>query len=108
MSEQNDTRAAPAHSVGERKSFVQRLISIKPSDLVALFFMCVLAGLVLAAFQIDPARLWVDFFGTLADAWERFFEIIGDSFRWAIQYFFLGAVLVIPIWLVWRLIKASR
>jgi len=100
MSEETNTTA--------RKSFVQRLVSIKPSDLIALFFLCVLAGLVLAVFQVDPRELWVDFFATVGDAWQEFFRIIFDSFGWAVQYFFLGAVLVIPIWIVWRLLKAMQ
>lgn len=89
-----------------KKSFVKRLLSIKPSDLIAVFFLCVLAGLVLAVFNVDPATLWVDFFGAVGEAWQRFFEILADSLGWAVQYFFLGAVLVIPIWIVWRVIKA--
>ena len=100
MSEEQNTPA--------RKTFVQRLVSIKPSDLIALFFLCVLAGLVLAVFQVDPRELWVDFFATVGEAWREFFRIIFDSLDWAIQYFFLGAVLVIPIWIVWRVLKAMR
>ena len=90
-----------------KKSFMQRLLAIKPSDLIAVFFLCVLAGLVLAVFNVDPATLWVDFFGAVGEAWQRFFEILADSLGWAVQYFFLGAVLVIPIWIAWRIIKAA-
>lgn len=88
------------------RSFLQRLLAVRPSDLVILFFLCVLVGMVLALLNVDPARLWVDFFGAVADAWTSFFENIGDALGWALQYFFLGAVIIIPIWLVWRLIKA--
>ncbi len=101
-------QAASQTETGEKRPFWRRLVSVRASDLIALFFLCVLAGLVLAVLNVDPGELWVDFFGTLADAWERFFRIIGDSFSWAVRYFFLGAVLVIPIWIVWRLIKAMR
>lgn len=92
----------------ERKSFVQRLVSIKPSDLIALFFLCVLAGLVLAVLNVDPATLWVDFFGAVGQAWREFFSILAESIGWATQYFFLGAVLVIPLWIAWRVIKALQ
>ena len=103
----NQTRSpAPEGETRSKKSFVQRLVSIKPSDLIAVFFLCVLAGLMLAVFNVDPATLWVDFFGAVGEAWQRFFEILADSLGWAVQYFFLGAVLVIPIWIVWRVIKA--
>lgn len=103
-----DNQTPPRESAPKtKKTFVQRLLSIKPSDLIAIFFLCVLAGLILAVFNVDPATLWVDFFGAVGEAWQRFFEIIADSLGWAVQYFFLGAVLVIPIWIVWRVIRAA-
>jgi hypothetical protein len=89
-----------------RKSFVQRLLAVRPGDLVIIFFLCVIVGMLLALLNVDPARLWVDFFGAVADAWTSFFENIGDALGWALQYFFLGAVIIIPIWVVWRIIKA--
>lgn len=90
-----------------RQTFIQRLVAVRVRDLVWLFFMCVVAGLVLALFNIDPAELWVDFFGTLARAWDRFFIIISDSVVWSLRYFLLGAVLVVPLWIIWRLITAA-
>lgn len=100
MESSENTTATP------RRSIAQRLLSVRPSDLVILVFLCVLVGLVLAVFNVDPARLWVDFFGAVADAWSEFFHTLGSSVRWAIQYFFLGAVIVIPIWLAVHLIRA--
>jgi ABC-type sulfate transport system permease subunit len=91
-----------------KRSFRERLLSVRPSDIVTLVILCVVAGLVLAALRVDPAELWVDFFGTLAAAWDRFFDIIADSARHAINYFLLGAILVVPIWIVWRLIRALQ
>ena len=105
MSE-NDT--APAREQRpKKKSFFARLVSIRPSDLIGVIVLCVIIGLVLAVFNVDPANLWVDFFDALGEAWQRFFEIIADSIGWAVQYFFLGAVIVVPIWIVYRLIKAA-
>lgn len=103
MTTNGETRTEPP----AKKSFLARLISITPGQLLAVFFLCVLAGLILAVFNVDPATLWVDFFGAVGEAWQRFFEIIADSLGWAVQYFFLGAVLVIPIWIVWRVIRAA-
>jgi len=81
-------------------------LNVRPSDLVILVALCVIVGLVLAVFQVDPADLWVDFFGAVAEAWTEFFSTLGASVRWALQYFFLGAVIVIPIWLAIHLIRA--
>lgn len=88
------------------RSFFQRMLAVRPSDLVIVFFLCVLVGMILAVLNVDPARLWVDFFGAVADAWSSFFDNLGDALGWALQYFFLGAVIIIPIWLVLRIIKA--
>jgi hypothetical protein len=88
------------------KSFLQRLLSVRPGDLVIIFFLCVIVGMLLALLNVDPARLWVDFFGAVADAWTSFFENVGDALGWALQYFFLGAVIIIPIWIAWRLVRA--
>jgi hypothetical protein len=88
------------------RSFWRRLAAIRPNDIVLLLVLCVFVGLVLAVFNVDPATLWVDFFGAVAEAWSSFFHAIGSWLRWALQYFFLGAVIVLPIWLVWHILKA--
>ena len=90
----------------ERKSFAQRLLRITASDVVRLIFLCVLVGFILAAFHIDPGRLWIDFFGTLGEAWGRFLTFITGSAGWAVQYFLLGAIIVVPIWLLVRFFRA--
>lgn len=90
----------------ERRSFVQRLTKMSSADILRLVFLCVLAGFLLAALNVNPRDLWVDFFGTLAESWGRFVRFIADSAGWAIEYFLLGAVLVIPIWIVFRILRA--
>ena len=92
----------------EQTSFVQRLIKIAPGDLIRLFFLSVAVGIVLAAFNVNPRRLWVDFFGTITESWSRFLEVIAHSAAWAVDYFLLGAILVIPIWLVLRILSATK
>lgn len=90
-----------------KKTFVQRLLAVRVRDIIVLFVLCVIAGLVLALFNIDPAELWVDFFGTMVRAWDRFFLIVSDSLVWSLRYFLLGAVLVVPIWIIWRVVAAA-
>ena len=104
MSEPTNTAADAKPSAA--KSIVQRLAAVKPSDLIILFFLCVLVGMILAFLNVDPASLWVDFFGAVADAWRSFFENLGSAFSWALQYFFLGAVIIVPIWLLFHVIRA--
>lgn len=100
--------AAPTAAPAPRRGFLDRLVRISAGDLVRVFFVCVLVGLALAAFRIDPRSLWVDFFGTIGAVWRRFFETLGDSIAWAVEYFLLGAVIVIPIWILVRLLGAMR
>ena len=104
MSDPTDT--APDAKPSASRSILQRLAAVKPSDLIILFFLCVLVGMILAVLNVDPASLWVDFFGALADAWSTFFENIGSAISWALQYFFLGAVIIVPIWLLFHVIRA--
>jgi len=104
MTDHDTSTTRPA----ERSTFVQRLIRIGSTDLIRVAVLCVLAGFVLAAFHVNPRRLWVDFFGTIAESWGRFIDFLTHSVGWAIEYFLLGAVLVIPIWIVFRVLGALR
>lgn len=89
-----------------RQSVIHRILSVRFADLMVVVLLCVLVGLILAVFRVDPADLWVDFFQTVGEAWASFFDSIGASLRWALRYFFLGAVIVLPIWLAVHLIRA--
>ena len=93
------------NSTLQRRSFVQRLVRMSTADILRLVLLCVPAGFLLAALNVNPRDLWVDFFGTLAESWGRFIRFITESAGWAIEYFLLGAVLVIPIWIVFRILR---
>jgi len=103
MNQTPDAAPPPRRS----RSFWQRLAAVKPSDIVLLVVLCVVVGLILAAFNVDPAELWVDFFGAVGRAWSTFFDSIGSTLGWALCYLALGAVIVVPIWIVWRIITAA-
>jgi len=92
----------------EARSFAQRLLRFSSADILRLVFLCLIVGLILAAFNVDPAELWVDFFGTLADSIRELVETVLGSADRAIEYFLLGAVIVIPIWLVMRILGAMK
>ena len=104
----NDTRTEPAASERQPRSFLGRWMRITPGDILRLVLISVVVGLILAAFRVDPRRLWVDFFGTIVDAWREFIDISADLVTWGLDYFLLGAVLVIPIWLIVHTIRAMR
>jgi len=104
MSEPTDPQSAP--KAASSRPLIQRLMAIKPSDLVIIVLLCVLVGMILAFLDVNPADLWVDFFGAVTEAWQRFFENLGSALGWALQYFFLGAVIIVPIWLLFHVLRA--
>ena len=108
MTDTSETQRSEKPAAPVKRGFVQRLLAVRPSDIATLVILCIVAGLVLAALRVDPAGLWVDFFWPLAAAWGRRSTIIASSAEYALRYVLLGAVLVVPIWLVWRLIRARR
>jgi hypothetical protein len=67
-----------------------------------LVLLSILIGVVLSTFGFDPWNI-VDSIRRLVRAiWEMGF----DAIRWLWRYFLLGAVLVVPIWLILRLIRS--
>jgi hypothetical protein len=69
-----------------------------------LILLSILVGVLLAALGLDPLDI-IDSMRRLAlHIWNMGF----DAVRWVWQYFLLGAVIVIPIWFLVRLIKAPR
>lgn len=94
----------PPEGSRRRKGFWSRMFEVSPGGVLRLLIACLVVGLVLAALDVDPARIWSDFFGTLQDAWDRIWSL-GS---WAVNYLFLGAVLVVPIFLVARIFAAMK
>ena len=72
--------------------------------LVRLALLCVLVGIILHAMGFDP--------GNIIDSIRRMFQAIWDmgfdAVRWLWRYFLLGAIVVIPIWLIVRLARVPR
>ena len=72
--------------------------------LFKLILVSILIGVVLSALGIDPWNIVDSAKRLIRTIWDMGF----DAVRWLWQYFLLGAVLVIPIWLILRLIRAPR
>jgi hypothetical protein len=75
---------------------------------LAVFFrlvlLSILVGVVLAALGFDPWNLVLSIRILIERVWAMGF----DAIEWVWRYFLLGAVIVVPIWLVMRLINAPR
>jgi hypothetical protein len=69
-----------------------------------LILLSILIGVVLSALGLDPLNILSSLQRLIHDVWNMGF----DAVRWLWQYFLLGAVIVIPIWLILRFIRTPR
>jgi hypothetical protein len=69
-----------------------------------LVLLSILIGVVLSALGLDPWNIVASIRRLILDIWDMGF----DAVRWLWRYFLLGAVLVIPIWLLLRLVRAPK
>ena len=84
---------------------VNRFFGGEPlSVLFRLILLSILIGVVLAAFGLDPFNIVESVLRLIRRIWEMGF----DAIAWVWRYFLLGAVIVIPIWLIMRLVNAPR
>ena len=74
------------------------------SVLFKLILLSILIGVVLSALGLDPWNIVDSLRRLIRTVWDMGF----DAVRWLWQYFLLGAVLVIPIWLILRFLRAPR
>jgi hypothetical protein len=84
---------------------VTRIFGGSPLGVLArLVLVSVLVGVVLSALGLDPFDIVRSIERLIRNIWNMGF----DAVRWLWRYFLLGAVIVIPIWLIVRLINAPR
>jgi hypothetical protein len=69
-----------------------------------LILLSILVGVILSALGLDPFDIIHSIERLIRSIWNMGF----DAFRWLWRYFLLGAVIVIPIWILMRLFNAPR
>ena len=69
-----------------------------------LILTSILVGVVLHALGLDPWNLYDSLRRFVLSIWDMGF----DAIRWVWRYFLLGAVLVVPLWLISRLARAPN
>ena len=88
-----------------------------PNELVSRFFggpplavlgrlilLSILVGVILHALGLDPGNIIESIRRMVQAIWDMGF----DAVRWVWRYFLLGAIIVIPIWLIVRFMRAPR
>jgi len=84
---------------------VERFFGGPPLAVIGrLILLCILVGVVLAALGLDPWDIVDSVRRLISHLWNMGF----DAVRWLWRYFLLGAVIVLPVWLVTRLVNAPR
>jgi hypothetical protein len=71
--------------------------------IVRLVLLSIVVGIVFSALGVTPFNI-VERIELLV---RRIAELGLDTFRWAFNYFLLGAIVVVPIWFVVRLLKRN-
>jgi len=75
-----------------------------PAVFVRLILVSILVGVILSALGLDP----YDIVRSIRRLFQTIWDMGFDAFRWLWRYFLLGAALVIPIWLIMRLVNVPR
>ena len=74
------------------------------SVILRIILLSVLVGVILSAVGLDPRDIWNSVVNLIMRVWNMGW----DAILWAWRYFLLGAVIVIPIWIIVRLVNAPR
>jgi Family of unknown function (DUF6460) len=83
---------------------IHRFLGGPPLAVVGrLVLLSVVVGVILSAVGLDPWNILQSIERLIRNVWDMGF----DALRWLWRYFLLGAVLVVPIWLLVRLTRGA-
>ena len=90
----------------ERESnYVNRFFGGPPLSVIfRLILLSLLIGVILQVLGLDPWNI----FDSLRRLVLRFWDMGFDAVRWLWRYLLLGAVVVVPIWLIVRLMRVAK
>ena len=95
------------HQVDHRsgQQYVSRFFGGPPLAVIGrLILLSILVGVILAAIGLDPWNIIQSVRRLIEHVWAMGF----DAIRWLWRYFLLGAVIVVPIWLLVRLARVPH
>ncbi len=72
--------------------------------LFRLALLSILVGVILEVLGLDPWNI----FESLRVLYQRVWDMGFEAVRWLGRYLLLGAAIVVPIWLIMRLMRAPR
>ena len=84
---------------------INRILGGSPLAVLGrLILLSILVGVLLSAFGLDPLNILESFQSLVRNVWNMGF----DAVRWLWGYFLLGALLVVPIWVIVRIVNTPR
>lgn len=84
---------------------LSRFMGGSPAQVILrLVFLSFVVGVILSALNLDPINLFHFAVRFVERLWNMGFDALGNLLR----YFVLGAVIVVPLWLISRILSAGR
>ena len=86
-------------------SYVTRFFGGPPLSVIfRLVLLSILIGVILEVLGLDPWNVIDSLRSLVLRVWDMGF----DAVRWLWRYLLLGAALVVPIWLIMRLVRIAK
>ena len=96
---------ANEYNRSDPQQYVNRFFGGPPLAVIGrLILLSILVGVILAAIGLDPWNIIQSVRRLIEHIWTMGF----DTVRWLWRYFLLGAVIVVPIWVLVRLARTPR
>ena len=87
------------------RNYVSRFFGGPPlAVIVRLVLLSILVGVILKVLGLDPLNILRSIQDLVRTVWNMGF----DALVWLWRYFLLGAVVVLPVWLIVRLMRAPQ
>jgi Family of unknown function (DUF6460) len=90
-------------SFGDKMKFRDFIGGHPAGVIVRLAILCILVGVLLSLFGVTPRN----FFSVLDNFARYVYDLGFGAVEWIFEYLVLGAMIVIPVWLIVRLLKSG-
>jgi hypothetical protein len=88
-----------------KNNYVNRFFGGPPLSVIfRLILLSILIGVILQVLGLDPWNIIDSLRRLVLRVWDMGF----DAVRWVWRYLLLGAVVVVPIWLIVRLMRVAK
>src|SRR5215470_2677074 len=91
--------------IQRKNNYVNRFFGGPPLSVIfRLILLSILIGVILQVLGLDPWNIIDSLRRLVLRVWDMGF----DAVRWVWRYLLLGAVVVVPIWLIVRLMRVAK